>query len=119
MHELIKSLEEKLLNPSVRKSFQELNELLADDFIEHGSSGKVYSKHQVIEALQKEFPFEGSISEFNTVNLTDEIVLATYTAEQTNKTDNIVKCSLRSSIWRKNNKKWQIVFHQGTPLNKV
>ena len=119
MNMILKTLEEKLVNPSVRKSLQELNELLADDFIEHGSSGKVYNKQQVIEALQKETPLEISISEFNSVNLTDEIVLVTYTTEQINKTDNTVKYSLRSSIWRKNNKKWQVVFHQGTPLNKL
>lgn len=49
----IKELEVKLLLPEVRHSKKQLNKLLADEFLEFGKSGRVYTKSQIIEALSK------------------------------------------------------------------
>jgi hypothetical protein len=46
-------LEELLLAPDVRKS-KRLVELLADDFAEFGSSGRVYTKDDLVAVLQAE-----------------------------------------------------------------
>jgi hypothetical protein len=48
---LLRDLEEQLLKPEVRTSRDRVGYLLADDFIEFGSSGRIFDKRGVIEAL--------------------------------------------------------------------
>ncbi|WP_417021040.1 DUF4440 domain-containing protein [Candidatus Phyllobacterium onerii] len=48
-----RALEEQLLDSSVRRSVKTVASLLADEFIEFGSSGAVYNKHTVIDAPRK------------------------------------------------------------------
>lgn len=105
----IRQLEENLLNPEVRSSRVELNKLLADDFFEFGSSGKVLYKGEDIA--------DGGIgivkmrlSDFEIHPFSDDIVLATYRIY--NEISN--QHSLRSSIWKINEGVWKMVFHQGT-----
>jgi len=113
LKEHIKQLEEKLLTPEVRSSKTELKKLLADEFFEFGSSGRV---------LYKDEDFEGGIgiikvtlSDFDIHPLSENIVLATYRTfnEQTN------QHALRSSIWKQNEGVWKMVFHQGTKTNQT
>jgi hypothetical protein len=110
------SLEEKLLNPAVRKSVEEVSQLLADDYSEIGSSGKVYNKKDTIEALKKEPTGQISAHDCKVNLLTPEVALVTYIAVKKDKANDEIK-SLRSSFWKKTGEKWQIVFHQGT--NKI
>ena len=105
------SLEEKLFNPSIRKSVKEVSQLLADDYLEFGSSEKVYNKEDVIESLQKEPSGQITAHDFKVNLLIPELALVTYTAMKTNKTK-INTISLQSSIWKKTEGNWQIVFHQ-------
>lgn len=114
--ELLLNFEEKLLNPEIRKSGDELANLLSDSFIEFGSSGKIYNKEAVIKALQNESPIQVSIIDFNISFISDIVVLATYRAEKMN--DNLLPAtqSLRSSIWKNIEGVWQLYFHQGTVI---
>ena len=48
---IFRRLEERLLSPSTRASADELDLLLSDDFVEFGSSGRVYGKVDTIAAL--------------------------------------------------------------------
>jgi hypothetical protein len=50
----LRDLEERLLLPSVRASPDEVATLLADEFIEFGSTGRTYDKQQIILLLQEE-----------------------------------------------------------------
>ena len=115
VNEHLRSLEEKLLNPGVRKSSQELLRLLSDEFVEFGSSGKIYNKSQVIESLKNESEVYITIMNFKAMQLAPEVILLTYTASSINKIINDTRNSLRSSIWKKSDDRWQLVFHQGTP----
>jgi|GEM_PF-2394692 len=47
-------LEEELLNSEVRASKERLNELIADEFVEFGTSGKQYDKQMVLKDLPSE-----------------------------------------------------------------
>lgn len=108
-------LEESLLRSEVRKSFQDLCLLLADDFVEIASSGRSYNKQEAIEAMLTLSLPPAQISDFEVRLLTPVIALATYRLVQKVHPAETARCSLRSSIWRwHNNKQWQIVFHQGT-----
>jgi hypothetical protein len=116
--ELIRHLEERLLQPDVRRSAQDVAELLADDFIEFGSSGRIYDKPATIAALQDESPFEISLTDFQAKMLVPDVVLATYRAVRSASVATFPTHSLRSSIWKRLDGRWQMIFHQGTPLEK-
>ncbi|MHB0981085.1 MAG: DUF4440 domain-containing protein [Thermoleophilia bacterium] len=45
-----RALEEALLDPAVRQFQARLSELTADDFVEFGSSGRVFGKSDVLDA---------------------------------------------------------------------
>ena len=107
----IKKLEEKLLSPEVRNSEEDLNRLLADDFLEYGKSGSVYTKKNVIEALlQEEDNIIITLFDFEVKLLAENVILALYKTKTSNS-----KVVLRSSIWKKHiTLGWQIIFHQGT-----
>jgi hypothetical protein len=51
---VIRGKEISLLKPEIRSSIESLSSLIADDFIEFGSSGRIYNKADVLEELPKE-----------------------------------------------------------------
>ena len=61
---MILRLEERLLDSAVRRSPEAISALLADEFVEYGSSGRVFDKEQIIESLQGEDPTERLLSDF-------------------------------------------------------
>ncbi len=119
LDELIQHLEERLLRANVRRSPQDLAELLADDFIEIGSSGRIYDRQTTIAELQHESPIEISLTHFQMRILAPDVVLATYHAVRSASAPAQTTQSLRSSIWKRLDGRWQLVFHQGTPLLKT
>jgi hypothetical protein len=112
--EEIKGLEERLLQPKLRKSSQDLAYLLADEFIEFGSSGRIFNKLETIEALQQEPTDVLSLKDFQIRALAPNVMLATYLAAKYSEVTEQTTYSLRSSIWKLLEGRWQIVFHQGT-----
>lgn len=112
--QLIRSLEERLLQPEVRRSAKEVAALLADDFVEVGSSGRVFNKQQMIEGLQQEPPIQRSLLEFKVSALAPDVILATYQVVRYSGSNEPPTYSRRSSIWKWMDGRWQMVFHQGT-----
>ena len=106
----LQELEELLLVPGIRKSKQ-LTELLADDFVEFGSSGRVYGKADLVAVLQTESPVTQTTSEFKVSLLAPEVALLTYRIHR--HAEPPVN-TLRSSVWRQSDGQWQMVFHQAT-----
>ncbi len=109
-------LENQLLQPEIRKSKDYIDLILADDFIEFGSSGRIYNKRQELEDLPTSPVYKWIITDFEVKSLSENITLVTYRAATYSNQNERIKNSLRSSIWKLNNGKWQMVFHQGTPL---
>lgn len=105
---LLRELEEGLLQPSVRASAEQAAALLADEFVEFGSSGRIYDKKQIIELLQEEQgqSRQRTVSDFSARQLATDVVLLTYRIVETR--------TIRSSIWKLTNGQWRMVFHQGT-----
>ncbi|KTC84369.1 MULTISPECIES: DUF4440 domain-containing protein [Legionella] len=108
MNQTIYELELSLLTPTVRQSKAKLNNLLADNFLEFGSSGKIYNKEYQLNSLPSEEQKKFFVEDFTTIELMPQVILATYKV-----TINTQK-SLRSSLWKFNGKNWQMIFHQGT-----
>lgn len=115
--DIINYLENELLRPEVRKSKEKLNELIADEFIEIGESGNKYNKQDILSALPKQTGVKFILNDFKPIEISSGVVLVTFQLEKeiVNRSEKII--SLRSSIWKLNNRKWQIVFHQGTKIN--
>jgi hypothetical protein len=111
----LRQLEERILQPSVRKSAEEVSELLASEFIEFGSSGRIFDRQQIIASLQMEPTVRRSVVDFRTCILAPAVVLVTYRAVRQGTSDAQPIHSLRSSIWKLIDGRWQMVFHQGTP----
>ncbi len=116
--ELIRRLEQRLLQANVRRSAQDVAELLADDFVEIGSSGRIFDKQAAIDGLQHESPTEISLTDYQARILAPDVVLVTYRAVRSASSPNQMTQSLRSSIWKRRDGRWQLAFHQGTPLSK-
>lgn len=114
----LRQLEEELLKHEVRRSTERVRHLLADDFVEFGSSGVACDKAQTIAALQQEAPDPAvpiSLTEFATRPLAPDVVLATYRTIGQGGPGVPPRSRLRSSIWKLIDGRWQMVFHQGTP----
>lgn len=115
--EFFRDLEQKLHRPEVRRSPDAVRALLADDFIEFGSSGRVYNKASIIEALAEESTAEAAlvpeVHHFAVQFIAPDAVLVTYrSSRRTNGTGR--RTTLRSSIWKMIDRRWQMTFHQGT-----
>jgi len=90
-----------------------LENRLASDFVEYGSSGVIYDRESTINALvglTRDRPIE--IHNFKLSVLSKDILLAHYITHH--KDDG--KYALRTSIWKFENSNWKMYFHQGTPL---
>ena len=113
----LKQLEERLLDPAVRHNSELVASLLADDFIEFGSSGRVFNKASILEDLKNEPPRPASLlSDFSTREIAPNAVLATYKATRRNANGEPTGQSWRSSLWTNIDGRWQVTFHQGTPI---
>ncbi len=112
----IRALEERLLDTEVRRSPMELESLLADDFVEFSRSGSIYDQQQTLEALSQEAGIKRVLTDFHVRVLGEGLVLATYRVTAFIARGQEQRCSLRSSIWRHRAERWELVFHQGTPV---
>ncbi|MEH2274165.1 MAG: DUF4440 domain-containing protein [Nostoc sp.] len=113
---LPRKFKERLLQSDVRKSAKDIMDLLADEFIKFGSSRRVFDKQQIINSLQNEpieFLTHRAITEFKTLVLATGVVLINYRIVRHISGEQPVY-SLRSSIWKLNNDRWKMIFHQGT-----
>ena len=118
LHELgqvLLKFEQELLAPQVRASNVRLNELLADEFVEFGSSGRIWDKQSIIDELaQVESPENVQVENFNVMSASDDAALVTYLCIVRSASDDILRKTNRSSLWKLIDGSWQLVFHQGT-----
>lgn len=110
---MFRKLETELLQPETRRDPIRLRALLADEFVEFGASGRVYTKAEVIEFLQREEPVALELTDFIADQLADDVVLATYRALR-HEPGAPTAASLRSSLWVRQGDSWRMRFHQGT-----
>ena len=97
-HDELHARELEMLHPDTRGDAKRMRELLRDDFIEFGSSGRVYEKRMLVDMLSKE--------EHAAVT-----ALVTYRSVGQSGQE-----ARRSSIWVKEAGQWRMAFHQGTRI---
>src|SRR3974390_3267340 len=113
--EELRKLEEAMARPEIRRSPELLTQLLADDFREFGSSGGVFDKKQIIDALREQPRLQLWLEEFDVKRLAPDLALVTYRGNCRLVDSDKISRSLRSSIWRNRDGRWEVLFHQGTP----
>jgi hypothetical protein len=106
--------EEALLDSAVRNNRTRVAELLADDFVEFGSSGRIWTRDEILDLLAGETPALIDMMDFECTLLADNVALITYRASRTDARTKIQSSSMRSSIWTKKPGGWRLRFHQGT-----
>lgn len=108
LKEHLKELEKSHTSLEVRKSREKLNKILADDFFEIGSSGYMFDKKECLESGV--ILTEMTLHHYEIYPLASDVVLSTYFINDKTRKRN----TLRSSIWKLIDGRWQLFFHQGT-----
>lgn len=116
----LKSLEMELHQPKCRSDRDRLNELLHDSFIEFGKSGRIFTKHTVIQELSEEGDGLNVLSQDYLLQLTkDGTALVTYKSALIKNDGTVHGFANRSSYWVFEDDRWQMCFHQGTPADEL
>jgi hypothetical protein len=114
----LRDLEVALHNPDVRCNPARLDELLHDSFTEFGRSGRSYSRADILEFLSLEVPPRPIWSQdFTVAEISEDIALLTYKSAYIETNGELGLHTLRSSLWQRTARGWQMRFHQGTPTD--
>jgi hypothetical protein len=94
---------------TTRKDFEKM---LAPAFWEVGASGRRYSRKFVLDVLEERYqkPTEAvwEIGDFHCFEIATDNYMVSYTLIQGQ------RVTRRTTIWRRTDGSWQILFHQGT-----
>ena len=115
MEELILQYEKDFFDCRFCSSIDNLKSRLAEEYIEFGSSGKVYNRDITISSLlQLTKNKEIYILGFMVTVLSETVLMANYFSYDRVKRTH----AARTSIWKQTNGQWKIYFHQGTPIEQ-
>lgn len=92
------ALEKALLDPAVRRDRARVSSLLADDFIEFGSSGKIWSRDAILDLLETETFVPPEIEDLAFRRLGEGVMLVTYRTVRFNTDTAARSTTLSSSI---------------------
>jgi hypothetical protein len=111
LEEALLGLEKLLMDPVFRKNRDEVDMVLAEEFREFGSSGRIWSREEILHLLATE-PAQAPpcVVDFAVQIIAADTALVTYRAIRAESNS----ATLRSSIWVLRGSRWQVVFHQGT-----
>lgn len=112
----LKRLELLLMDPAVRRDRERVAALLHEDFLEFGSSGRVWSRTTTLELLATETYTRPEVEDFACRALGLDAVLVTYRTVRRGENGERAT-TLRSSIWIRDGiegEEWKMRFHQGT-----
>lgn len=91
--------------------------MTAEDFWETGASGQRYSREYVLDLLEQryakgQYNDDWKAEDFYCQEIAPDNYLLTYTLHQGE------RVTRRATLWRRTNKGWVIVYHQGTVAEK-
>lgn len=99
---------------TTRADFERMTE---EAFWEVGASGKRYSRQYVLDILEKRYANQAEDTwqtrDFYCIEIAADNYLLTYTLIQGN------RITQRSTIWRRTDQGWKIVYHQGTVVENL
>lgn len=101
--------------PTSSESRDSLGALLAPEFREFGSSGRIYHAASTLDALIPGGRPRLLIEDFKAASVAEGVVLVTYLSRSV-AGPGWKPPALRSSLWVRCASGWQLLFHQGTRL---
>lgn len=110
----LERLELLLMDPAVRRDRERFGSLLAEDFLEFGSSGRVWTREMTLEQLSTETYSPLAVDSLACRMLGEDVALVTYRAVRSNEATRERTVTLRSSVWTRMSGDWKMRFHQGT-----
>ncbi|MEO5966050.1 MAG: nuclear transport factor 2 family protein [Candidatus Limnocylindrales bacterium] len=92
-------------------------EVLDQGFVEFGSSGRIWTRDAMLEAVSSA-PMTGGISieDFEVAEVRPDVFLALYVTVDVQSRDGARVVSRRSSLWVRHDNAFRMRFHQGTTL---
>jgi len=105
------STERRLLDPAVRQDAEAVSELLADDYVEIGASGRLWTRAEAIAELASESPEPDATmtSEWTVRELAPGLAMVGFVSLRAGRRVR------RTSLYRLESGRWRVFFHQGTP----
>lgn len=104
----VEALERELLRPETRADLGRTGVLLHPDFTEIGSSGRLWTRDEMMMALEDDPGMATDLELLAADRLGEDAVLLTYRSHTRTGT------ALRSSLWVRDGAQWRLRFHQGT-----
>ena len=101
------ALEAAMWNDTTRGDRGWMGEHLADDFIEHGYSGRIYDREAILDA--EVGPITATLIDLAVRPLGRDAALVTYRSNDHRGFAN------RASVWKRDGGVWRLAFHDGTP----
>lgn len=102
-------LERELLRPDVRGDLGRTGMLLHPDFTEVGSSGRIWSRDELMMALEDNPGETAEVDVISADRISSNTILLSY------RSHGRTGSALRSSIWVLDDGRWRLRFHQSTP----
>ncbi|MBB6404409.1 ribonuclease HI family protein [Arthrobacter sp. AZCC_0090] len=102
-------LEKELLRPDVRGDLGRTGMLLHPDFTEIGSSGRVWSRDELMMALEDNPGETADVEVISADRISSNTMLLSY------RSHGRTGSALRTSIWLFDEGRWRLRFHQSTP----
>ena len=113
----LKQLEPIFHHPELGTNRSDFENMMADEFWEVGASGRIYNRQYVLDELEKRYnnPVKDvwETKDFNCMEIAPDNYLLTYTLRQGS------RITRRSTIWRRTDTGWKILYHQGTIVKKL
>jgi ribonuclease HI len=106
---IVESLERELLRPETRADLGRTGVLLHPDFTEIGSSGRIWTRDDLMMALEENPDGPTDLEVLGAERLGEGAILLTYRSYSRSGT------ALHSSLWVLDGTQWRLRFHQGTP----
>jgi len=107
--EIVEALERELALPDTRSDIGRTGVLLHPEFMEIGSSGRVWTREAMMMALEEDPGHHTELEILGADRIGTGAVLLTYRSYSRSGT------VLRSSLWVMDGGRWRLRFHQGTP----
>jgi hypothetical protein len=112
---ILRVFEERLLNRADDESEPRLAALIADDFFEVCSSGRLYDRTETLARMARDTQPRLTLTDLQIRFLAPDVALLVYLLIMTKDQEDAPASSWRSSLWKSHHGRWQIHFHQATP----
>jgi ribonuclease HI len=110
---ILRDLEESLWREETRFDRAHMDSVLAPGFVEFGRSGRRYDRDAIIAVEFQPIGARLPLEDFTVLFVRPDVALVTYVNED--EADGHRR-SNRMSLWDRAGGRWQLLFHQGTPV---